>query len=120
MYGLSRMALEDIIAEEQWDVAVTCQRYAEVAKVAAEDDNNALGTAVATVVRLRIVNFLTVLDEVALPWKVTLSPEQLQENFNRVEAIYGRWWTPANKNHLAFLLHEVMTKAMELNDQEEL
>jgi hypothetical protein len=119
MYGLSRMALDNIVIEEAISLNEACLMYATLAEVAAADGNDALGKAVADAARLRIICYLTFFDEVALPWKITVDPEKLQQQYDQAERTFGRWWTQADKHRFAFLLHEVMTKAMELNDEKE-
>ncbi len=117
MYGLSRMAIEGVIDHEAYALTHACSVCGPIAEVAAQDGNDELGKAVAGIVRLRIIAYLSILDEVALPWKVTIDPDRLQEQYNRADDVFGRWWTQANKNHHAFLLHEVMTRAMEINEE---
>jgi hypothetical protein len=117
MYGLSRMALDNLIDDEALSLSAVCMGLAPIAAIALADGNEELGKAVANIARLRIVAYLTIWDEVALPWKLTLDPERLQVVFNRADDVFGRWWTQANKNQLAFLLHEVMTRAMEYNEE---
>lgn len=119
MYGLSRMALDDILQQEQVSLATTCQMYARVAQVCAEDGNDALGQAIATIVRLRIVSYLQILDEVAATWKLDMDLAHLQENYDRSESVYGRWWSKADKLRFDYLLREVMDKVLAYEDEVE-